>query len=507
MSSIANRTIAKNTLFLYGRKGFTLIVALYISRLLLQRLGVTDFGIYGIVGSVVAIFSSLRGIFSSSIQRFINIAKGKGLEDKVNEIFSLGLKIHGWISVLFFLFVEIGGTIMMHYLDIPSDKFTDAYIVLQFSLLTAIVTILTVPYDALIIANEKFNAYALFSILDSVLKLIVVILLIYSPISRLVAYSCLLFIVSLIIRSINTIYCHRQFGQVSRYHKVNNKQLLKEMTGFAGWQFLGNTAFHLSQEGINIVINIMGGVVVNAARTIAYQAKNAITQFTSDLNLSFQPRTMMHYAQGNRKEFYQLLFINSKANFAISTILAFIIFVLAESVVRLWLGEIPPYSVGFIRAIMIYLVIRSLHAPIDLFFKSHGKIRDYQIIEICILSLSLPLSWCIIKLRFPYYAVFLGMALCEAINMIAIIILAKVKYGFDLVQYLHSVAIRSVICITILSIAGWILLLTINFDHITLLKTLIYSIILFMIACITVTITLFSRKEVNSLITLVRLKR
>lgn len=503
MASNANKTIAKNTLFLYGRKAFTLVVALYISRLLLQRLGITDFGIYGLVGSVVAMFSALRGIFSTSIQRFINIAKGKGNEDEVNEIFSLGLKIHVWIAVLFLVIVEIGGTIMMHYLDIPKDKFLEAYIVLQFSLLTAIVTILTVPYDALIIANEKFNAYAIFSIIDATLKLLLVILLMYSPISRLVAYAGLLFIISLLIRSINAIYCRRKFGEESRYTKVNNNKLLKEMTEFAGWQFLGNTAYTLSQNGINLVINIMGGVVVNAARTIAYQAMHAITQFTSDLNLSFQPRTMMNHAQGNHKQFYRLLFINSKANFAISIILAFVIFILAEPIIKLWLGKIPPYSVGFVRAIMIYLVIRSLHAPLDLFLKSCGNIRDYQITEICILTLSLPLSWILLRIGFPFYSVFLGMAFCELLNTIAIIILAKHKYGFEIIQYCRAVAFRVIACFTLMVFIGMILISNFNLDNISYIRVIIYSIILFCGSSIVIILTMFSRNELFSIFQLI----
>lgn len=507
MASTVNKTIAKNTLFLYGRKAFTLIVALYMSRLLLQRLGITDFGIYGLVGSVVAMFSALRGFFSTSIQRFINIAKGKSEENKVNEIFSLGLKIHIWIAVIFLVIVEIGGTIMMHYLDIPNGKFIDAYIVLQFSLLTAVVTILTVPYDALIIANEKFNAYALFSILDAFLRLIVVILLIFFPISRLVAYALMLFIVALLIRFINAMYCRKAFGDESKYRNVKNKQLLKEMTGFAGWQFLGNTAYTLSQNGINLVINIMGGVVVNAARTIAYQAMNAITQFTSDLNLSFQPRTMMHYAQGNQKEFYRLLFINSKANFAISVILAFVIFILTEPVIKLWLGEIPPYSVGFVRAIMIYLVIRSLHAPLDLFFKSSGNIRDYQIIEICVLTLSLPLSWVLLKLSYPYYSVFLGMALCELLNMIAIIILGKIKFGFDIRLYCQSVTFRVFICFIILTIIGCLLLMISNTVDMSFFKLVFYSVILMIGTSAIVILTIFSKNELTSIMHLLKLRK
>lgn len=504
MALTENKTIAKNTILLYARKAFTLVVALYISRLLLKRLGITDFGIYGLVGSVVAMFSALRGIFSTSIQRFINIAKGSGNDDKVNEIFSIGIKIHVWIAIIFLIVVEIGGTVMMHYLDIPKEKYFDAYIVLQLSLLTAVVTILTVPYDALIIANEKFNIYAVFSIFESLLRLLVIFLLVFSPISRLITYAAFLLIVSILNLAVNTIYCHRKFEEVSHYHNVRNKELLKQMTRFAGWQFLGNTAYTLSQNGINIIINIMGGVVVNAARTIAYQAMNAISQFINDLNLSFQPRTMMYYAEGNFSSFLRLIYINSKANFAVSSILAFTIFVLSEPIIHMWLGEIPPYSIGFVRTIMIYLVIRSLHAPLDLFFKSYGNIRVYQITEVCILTLNLPISWLLLKFGYPYYSVFLGMAFCEVINTVAILILAKNKFKFNIMMYCRNVGFRVIFCLFQLTLLALLLLNIIMFPDTSSLMFVTYTIIALISSSIIVLMTLFSNTEIKSIIRIIQ---
>lgn len=507
MAPSANKAIAKNTLFLYGRKLFTLVIALYTSRVLLQQLGITDFGIYGLVGSVVAMFNALRTIFASSIQRFINVAKGNARHDDVNDIFSIGVKIHRRIAIAFFIVVEIAGTVMMHYLDIPDGKFSSSMIVLQFSILTAVITILTVPYDALIIANERFNAYALFSIIDYTLRLVIVFLLACSQDNRLVIYAALLLLTSVIIRYINIIYCRRAFGDECRYRKVDRPDLLRQMTGFAGWQFLGNTAYTITNNGINFVLNIMGSVVVNAARTIAYQVMSAISQFTADLNLSFQPRTMQLYAQGDIAGFLRLIYINTKANFAVIAILAFPVFVLAEPVIHTWLGEIPPYTTGFVRATLIYLVMRSLHSPIDMYFKSYGNLKAFQITELIFLSLSLPLSWVLLHFGLPYYTVFLAMAACELINMAALLILARRQNGFSIKQYITTVGIRTTACLIVLATAAWFLLTNYQFDAISVFRLIILAASFALGSLCVVILVLFSRSELSGIRHLIHFKK
>lgn len=504
MTSTTNRTIAKNTLFLYARKLFTLVMALYTSRVLLQQLGVTDFGIYGLVGSVVAMFSALRTIFSSSIQRYINVAKGNDSGEEVNAIFSIGVKIHRWIALGFFIVVEIGGTIMMHYLDIPSEKYYASYLVMQFSIITAVVTILTVPYDALIIANEKFNAFAIFSIIDYSLRLGVVFMLAFSDENRMVLYAALLFIEAIIVRLINVVYCRKVFGEECRYRKVHRPDLLKQMTGFAGWQFLGNTAYTVTNNGINFVLNLMGGVVVNAARTLAYQAMSAISQFIGDLSLSFQPRTMMLYAQGDMSGFHCLIYLNSKANLAMALILAFPIVILAEPVVYLWLGEIPPYTIGFIRAVMVYLLLRSLHTPIDLYFKSYGNMKAYQIIELCILTLSLPLSWVFLHFGLPFYTVFLAMSMCELFNLAALLILARHQHKFSIRRYCREVGARSVVCVAFFAALVWLLLSNFSFDDMSFSKLVMSTALFVLGAILIVVLTLFSPRELGGIISLIK---
>lgn len=499
MSVSDNRSIAKNTLFLYGRKIFTLVIALYTSRLLLQRLGVTDFGIYGLVGSVVAMFSALRGLFSSSIQRFINVAKGSGNVEDVNVIFSLGVWINRWIAFAFFVVTEIGGTVMVYYLDIPPGRLVEAYIVLQFSILTAVVSILTVPYDALIVANERFDAFSLFGILDSVLRLLVVVVLACTDFGRLGLYAGFLFIETVIIRYINLRYCRVRFGDESKYHKVKRPELLKEMTGFAGWQFVGSTAFAISHNGINFILNLMGGVVVNAARSIAYQMMSALTQMMEDLSLSFQPRTMMLYAKNDYKAFFRLICVNTKINMAVTFILAFPLFMLAEPVLRLWLGEIPAYSVGFVQSMIVYRVTRGPHAPMDLYFKSQGKIRLYLIVESGCLLFSVLLAWLFLYMGYPFYSVFIAMALCEIINWAALVFIAGTQDAFNTKQYVNSVVLRTIVCSCTIVLLGYVIEQHIYTDGISFLKFLLLAITYAIIAFSVSMGTLFSIPELRQL--------
>lgn len=235
MPSSSNKTIAKNTIYLYLRKLLTIAINIYASRLLLQTLGIDDFGLYGLVGSVIVMFSSLRGLFSSSIQRYINTAKGDDSADRVNEIFNIGVKIHIFISIIFLIAVEIGGFVMIPNLNIPAGSQTAALWILQFSILSSIASIMTVPYDAVIIANERFNAYAVLSVVESVLKLGIILLLVALPFNRVVTYSCLLFLVQLLLRFANAAYCRMHFREEVKIRNVKNPKLLKEMSSFAGF--------------------------------------------------------------------------------------------------------------------------------------------------------------------------------------------------------------------------------------------------------------------------------
>lgn len=443
-----NRQIAKNTIFLYFRKIITLAIALFSSRVLLQTLGIDDFGLYGLVGSIVILFSSLRGLFASSIQRFLNTEKDSS-PFILSRIFSMGVTIHIGIALLFFIAVEIAGLIMIPNLNFSPEKVSVAYWVLQFSLLSAIVSILTVPYDALMMAKERFDAFAGLSMLDSVLRLVIIYLLTTTTFNRVIFYSILLFLVALLMRLLSAIYCKKQFPEIARYRVIKDKELLKEMTRFAGWNFFGNLGYSLTNQGLDFVLNIFGGVVANAARTIAYQVNNNMRSFVVDIAAAFNPQSMMSY-RDNKARFYNLQFFASKSSSAIFLIFVFPIYLFTAPVLELWLGECPEYAVSFIRGIILYSIVRNWHGPVDIAFKSANRMMHYQICEISIMILNLPVAWLILHLGAPLYSIFVMMAVIEIVNLGAILIIARRQLNFPAANFLRKVVVPTLAAIALM---------------------------------------------------------
>lgn len=447
-----NKLIIKNTLLLYGREIITLFIAFFSSRLLLEQLGVDDFGMYGLIGSILAMFSSLRGLFASSIQRFISVEKGAGNQENVNRIFSMGIVIHAGLSIVFIIVVEIIGLICIPKLNIPLESVPAAYWVLQFSIFAAAVTIMTVPYDALIIANEKFDAFAIFSIIEILLKLVIIFLLVYSPFPKVIVYSFLMLVVAFMVRGLNAIYCNKVFREEARFHWVKDMVYMKRMTVFAGWQFFGNLGFSLMNTGMNFVINLFGGVAVNTARAIAYQAMNAVTKFTGSMSISFQPQSMMLYSQGEMDQHIRLMLMNTKIGYLVTFILGYLVVMMAPSLLKFWLGNVPEYTTEMVQAIFVYAIIRSLHAPIDTLFKAAGQLKYYQVCEFILLSLNLPLSWLLLYWGYPYYSIFLLMSVVEFVNLLVILLLANRLLNFDSLRYCLLIFPR---CLYLLGL-GWI---------------------------------------------------
>lgn len=445
-----NRKIAKNTFFLYIRKFLSLAIALYSSRVLLQTLGVDNFGLYGLVGSIVGIFNTLRGLFATSIQRFLNVEKHAD-SDIQNRIFSMGISIHVGIAIIFFIAVEIGGLLMLPHLNIHPEKTNEAFWVLQFSIFSAIVTILTVPYDALMMAKEKFDIIALFSLLDSILRLGVIFLLIFSPINKLIFYSILLFAVSVLFRVLNAWYCSKNFHSIAKFKFSNDRKLFKEMTVFAGWNSLGNIGLSLTTQGLNFVLNYFGGVIANAARTIAYQVNDNIRSFVFDVNTAFLPQSMMAF-KDNKERFYSLQFFSSKLCSAVFLIFVFPVVLFTRPILEIWLSECPPYAVIFIQGVLVYSIIKNLRIPIDVAFKSANKMKNYQICELIIMGLNIPFSCISLYFGAPIYWVFFIMAILEFINLIFICIIAKSELNFPIKQYLKKVVEPVLTVIIILSI-------------------------------------------------------
>lgn len=468
-------------------------IAFFSSRVLLRELGVNDFGIYGVVGGVVAMFGSLRGIFASSIQRFLNFEMGRGNNDELKRIFSIGVTIHILLSVVFLILAEtVGLWFLNNKLVIQPDRLIAANWVYQFSVAASIVTLMTIPYDAVIIANERMKAFAYISILDAILKLGIIFLISFFGNDKLIFYGLLILIVSILTRSVNMIYSQRNFEE-SKYKFIWDKNLFKQIGGFAGWNFLGNTAYTFSNEGVNILLNIFGGTPVNAARAIAYQVRSVTTQFTSNILMAVNPHLIKLYSQKQNEKFTELLFFISKTTFFVMLILCLPIILFADTVLTLWLVNVPEYTVVFVKLILVFLMIRIFHSPIDTLFKATGRIKVYQIIEAATLFLTLPLSYILLKNNYGVQSVFVVMIFVEIINLIAILYLAQRMGELNISNYLLRVILPCFFVTIIAAPTSYILINSLHTDSIFM--QLAYLLGVLSIISTTIFIVGFKKKE------------
>lgn len=448
-TDFSKRLIAKNSVFLFFRSIVMMLIGLYASRVLLGKLGIEDFGIYNIVGGVVLMFNSLRSLFSNAIQRFLNYARGLGVERRLNQVFVTGLQVQVILSVFFLVLAETVGLYAFLHLNIPEGRSYAAAVVYQITIATAVVSMVTLPYDALVISNERMSVYAWMSIMEKVLFLGIIYLIDIGPLDHLINYAILMFVVTLLMRVVTISYCIRQFGE-SKLNRVSDRSLLKEMGQFAGWNFLGRTGLYVTHEGVNYILNLYGGVVVNAARSIAYQVMKGTNMLVNNVNMAFKPQTNASAAQADKRLFHQLLGYNGKTAFICYLLVTVPILIFSRQIIGLWLGQVPDYVISFVFAVSGFHLLRSLHELVNQFFISIGEMRDYQIVEICAMMLNIPLAICLLSNGYPFWTVFVGMTVVEAVNHALTVWLAVRKYQFPLWGFMKGVYLPFVI-MTVLS--------------------------------------------------------
>lgn len=455
-----NKRIAKNTLLLYIRTIFVMLVTLYTSRVILNTLGVSDFGIYNVVGGVVAMFSVISGSLSTSISRFITYELGHGDINKLKRIFSTSVNIQIGISLVVLILAEIFGVWFLNTkMNIPTDRLTAANWVLQCSLISFIINLISVPYNACIIAHERMSAFAYISILETVLKLAIVYMLLISPYDKLVTYAILLVFVSLIIRLIYGWYCNRNFSE-SHYKFVYDKPLIKEMTEFAGWSFFGNGAYMLNVQGIDMLINVFFGVTLNAARGVATQVQNAVMQFVNNFTVAVNPQITKSYASGDID--YMNKLVCRGARFSYFLLLIFVIPIVCEAdyILRLWLKTVPEYAPVFLRLTLFGALITLLGNTMYTAIMATGIIRRYQLWITIVGCLVFPFTWVAFESGLPpettyyiYIVIYLSLVFIR-------LYIAKDLLKFPVKLYLTDVMLR----ITIVSIISFILPLLIIFN-------------------------------------------
>lgn len=394
----ANKRIARNTILLYIRTFLILIISLYTSRVVINTLGIEDYGIYNVVGGFVAMFSIISATLTGTTQRYLTFELGKVNNEKSNEVFGAALNIHIGLSLILLLLLEtIGLWFINIYLNIPSGRLYATNWVYQCSLLTFLLNILSAPYNAAIIAHEKMGAFAYISLLEVVLKLIAVLLLAFSPFDQLIYYSILLLFVAFVIRMIYTIYCKAHFEE-TKYVFCKNKSLYRDMAGFAGMTFLGGLSNILSNQGVNILLNLFFGVTVNAARGISVQVQGAVTKFVMDFTTAINPQITKSYAAKDVERSLDLVYKGSRFSFFLLLMLALPIMFKTPYILQLWLKQYPDFTVAFVVLTLILAMTEVLSTPLTTAIFATGTIKNFCLWIGGLRILNLPICYVLLKM-------------------------------------------------------------------------------------------------------------
>lgn len=445
MSNTANRLIAKNTILLYFRTLLVMFVSLFTSRVVLKTLGVEDYGVYNAVGGVVSMFAVISGALTNAISRYITYCIGKGDQDDMKIVFSTSVNIQIVIGIIILILCEVFGTwFLNNRMIIPADRLVAANFVLHFSLLTFVINIISVPYNACIIAHEHMNAYAYIGIIDACLKLLVAYLLIISPIDKLITYSILLFVASLLVRILYGLYCKKNFAECI-YKFTYDKKLFREMIGFAGWNFFGNATSVLNYQGINILMNIFFGVIVNSARGIAVQVETAVTQLVVTFTTAINPQITKSYAQGDMNRMFYLVCKGAKFSFFLLLLFAVPLIFEADNILRLWLVEVPNDAPLFMRLSLFGIMVTILGNSGYTACIATGNIKKYSIVITLVGSMNFVISWLAYKLGAPAETAYVVYIIVYSITQVVRLLLMKEMLEFPIMMF-----VKEVLCMIIL---------------------------------------------------------
>ena len=498
MSSSANR-IAINTIVMYVRMLFLIVIVFFTSRLLLATLGIEDFGIYSVVGSVATTFISLKALFSESVQRYLNHEKGRNSLEGQKTVFSLSIIIHFFLALAFLLIVEIVGTwIIYNKLDIPPEKLETAYFVFQMTVIAVTISIFSIPYDAVIIANEKMGVYAFVTIVDALLKLGAVLAISWIGYNKLKIYSLLLILVPVFTLLFQLFYCKR-FPEC-KFKRQYDKSLFKGLLSLSGWNFLGNITFSLVHEGVNMLLNMFGGLVYNAARTVSYQVKSVASQISSNTIISARPKIMQRAAVDDKSIVFNNINAISRVSFFTIFLPICVLLTYTEQLLDLWLVDVPDAASDFTRLLLIGIAVRSLHDPLNVMYMAYARIKKMMLIEAVVMVCSLVIIYISLKSGAPIWISFAEMILMEAAIIIGLLINARIELSFPLHSYIKEVLfpfiitglLAGVICIS------YICFVPCSGTIDTLFKSILVGITYFVVAII-----IMNRKERNLIIDLI----
>lgn len=377
-----NRRIAKNTIYLYFRMFITMAVSLYTSRVVLHVLGVSDYGLYNVIGGVVASFSMLSSALTIGTQRFLTYAMGERDQDKLKRTFSIAFGLHVYLGLIVLVLAEtIGLWFVCNKMNIPDGRMMASICVYQFSVITFIINLVQVPFQSCLISHERMSMYAYMSIYDVVMKLLVIFIISNIPVDKLILYGAMIMFVHISSVSIYNYYCRKHFSEC-RFKIIFEKQLTKEMLFYTGWNLFGGSLAFVTGQGINILFNIFCGTIVNAAQGITHSINSIINQFISNFQTAVNPQIVKQFAAKEYTSLYRLVINNSRLAEYLYLFIAIPVFIEIEFILKIWLVEVPEYTTIFVRIILIQSALIPIDYPIGMLNHASGKLKWPSIITV-----------------------------------------------------------------------------------------------------------------------------
>lgn len=465
-----NKRIAKNTVFLYLRMFFSLVVSFFTAGIVLNVLGVTDYGIYNVVGGLVTMFSIVSNSLSAASSRYITFELGKK-DGETNAVFNASLQIHIFLAIIIIILLEtVGLWFLCNKMTIPPERLNAAIIVFQFSTISFGINLLSVTYNADIIAHEHMDAYAYISIIDIVLRLIILFLLRIGDFDRLIFYGLLQMIVSIILQTIYVVYCRKNFSE-TKLHFTFNRKLITSMIGFSGWNFIGASATLLKNQGVDIIINIFLGPAANAAKGIGSRVNSMISSFGNNLLAAINPQITKSFADDNIE--YSFALVNKAARFGFMLLffISFPVLVRTDTLLTIWLKNVPEHATSLSQLSIICSLIDILSVSLITLMLATGRIKWYQITVGGVMLLNLPISYVALQNGLPIESTMVIAAMIGILCLILRLVMLNRMIKFNIKTFFTDVIIR-VALVSTMAIGFYYL--TCRFFNHEILQSLIY---------------------------------
>lgn len=498
-----NKQLAKNTLYLYTRQFITMLVSLYTVRIVLQVLGAEDYGIYNVVGGVVSSLSFLSGTMAISTQRYFSFALGnKNGSCNIFNIFRVTFLIYLTIMIIVFIVAEsLGLWFVNTHLVIPEDRMYAVNIIYQTSILSFLLSLFSSPFMACIIAHENMNIFAQISIIEVILKLIIVFLLQLIHFDKLIIYACLLLFCSICTTTLYVKYAFKKYSECC-LSVLWDKKLFKEMTSYSIWNLFGNIAWILKNQGISILLNMSYGPIMNAAHALSIQIRNIASTFAQNFSMALNPQIIKNYAAKNYDNMFSLLYRGCKITFFLMMIIVIPLFFHIDYLLHLWLENIAPHTISFTKLMLFEILIESISLPMASANQATGKIKKYQSWIGFLGILNLPLAFFSVKLGFLPEAIFIiSIILQSGIVCVRLIFLNRIKK-------IHFKEILTVLLVPTLTVAviSYIICYFIPHDEQSFSQASLYIVCNVIICLLTVFIFGLNKIEKNSIINLIKKK-